>query len=74
MNLDQHFINQHILMLPEAPHKYALIDLLADIGGIVVLIYVCLTLFLSLWNYNSMSDYLVGKLFRLENQDTVMSR
>ena len=55
------------------PPKYALIDFLADIGGIAVLIFVCLTLILSFWNYNYMSDYLVGKLFHLENQGTVMS-
>ena len=67
MNLDQHVITRHIISPPEAPPKYAIIDLLADIGGIAVLIFVCLTLFLSFWNYNYMSDYLVTRLFRLEN-------
>ena len=67
MNLDQHVITRHIISPPEAPPKYAIIDFLADIGGIAVLIFVCLTLFLSFWNYNYMSDYLVTRLFRLEN-------
>ena len=60
-------------MPPEIPPNYAIIDLLADIGGITVLIFVCLTLFLSLWNYNYMSHYLVEKLFRIENEDIVIS-
>ena len=74
MNLDQALITRHILLPPETPPKYAIIDLLADIGGIAVLIFVCLTLFLSFWNYNYMSDYLVGKLFRLEKPNVEMSR
>ena len=73
MNLDQHVVTQHSILLPESPPKYAIIDFLADIGGIAVLIFVCLTLFLSFWNYNYMSDYLVARLFRLENKDNVMS-
>ena len=43
---------------------YTIIDILSDVGGIQGILLSGITLFLSVWNYNQLEDYLATKLYK----------
>ena len=50
---------------------YHIIDLLSDVGGLQGLLISAISVFLSVWNYRNLENYLAVKLFKFENTDSV---
>ena len=50
---------------------YHIIDLLSDVGGLQGLLISAISVFLSVWNYKNLENYLAVKLFKFENIDSV---
>ena len=48
---------------------YTILDFISDIGGMQVMIFSFLAVVLTFWNYNYFDDYLITKLFRLQQKD-----
>ena len=44
---------------------YHIIDLLSDVGGLQGLLISAISVFLSVWNYKNLDNYLAVKLFKL---------
>ena len=58
MNLDQRII---------ARDGYNILDFISDIGGMQSMLISGGAFLLSIWNYNHFDNFLVNKLYRLEN-------
>ena len=45
--------------------RYTAFDLLADVGGLSGMFASIFSVFMAVWNYNSMDGYMVSKLFKV---------
>ena len=47
---------------------YTLFDMLADIGGLSSILVTFIKLLLAAWNYNSLDNLMVSRLFKIQKQ------
>jgi len=45
---------------------YTVFDLLSDVGGLLVISVSIMAIYLGAWNYNSLDNYIVSRLFRIK--------
>ena len=44
---------------------YTILDILSDVGGLQGILFSAVGLFLNIWNYNHLDNYLASKLFKV---------
>ena len=49
--------------------RYTAFDLLSDVGGFYIMIATIFALLMAVWNYNSVDNFMVTKLFRVKPED-----
>ena len=50
--------------------RYTIFDLLSDVGGLSGIFFSVFALFMSAWNFNSLDNYMVQHLFKLQAATT----
>ena len=53
--------------LAQEPFKYTFFDLLAEFGGFVCLFGSLIALFMGFWNYRSIQNSMISRLYKMRN-------
>lgn len=52
--------------------QYSILDIISDVGGLLGILMGAVSVFIFIWNYNSLDNYMVSKLFKSVQVETVL--